>query len=133
MRTPPPPPKNDRLAFEKKAEAGRSHSCPSSLKQVMKARKGVLPSSWRRLRDPPVISAWSVPGGKGILISEDTGTQITICTGLANFLQVYYQWVMPIAPHPHLSITECFIRLHSSCLKVTMWCNIRIFLIIRVL
>lgn len=26
MRTPPPPPKNDRLAFEKKAEAGRSHS-----------------------------------------------------------------------------------------------------------
>lgn len=89
-------------------------SCPSSLKKVMKARKGVLPSSWRRLRDPPVISAWFVLGGKDILISEDTGTQITICTGLANFPQVYHQWVMPIVPHPHLSIAECFIRRHKN-------------------
>lgn len=89
-------------------------SCPSSLKQVMKVRKGVLPSSWSRLKDPPVKSAWSVLKGKDILISEDTEPQIIICTGLANFPQVYYQWIMPIVPHPHLSITEYFIRWHKN-------------------
>lgn len=99
MRTAPLPPKNDRLAFEKMAEAGRSHS---DLFLPFFPESGY------------VISAWSVLGGKDILISEDTGTQIIICTGLANFLQVYYQRIMPIVPHPHLSIPEYFIRRHKN-------------------
>lgn len=118
MRTTPPPKKKMTVWHLRKWQKQEGHNltffCPSPLKQVVKARKGVLPFSWSRLRDPHVISACSILGGKGILISEDTGPQIIICTGLANFPQVYYQWIISFVPHPHLSITEYFIRWHKK-------------------
>jgi hypothetical protein len=76
------------------AETGRSHSdlfLPFSPETSHESQKRGYVLFLKQVKGPSRDKCLFHLGGKGILISEHTGAQIVICTGLANFPQLYYQ------------------------------------------